>query len=91
MIHRILIISKMKDKIKEEVNKQFPSYIMCEIDKYTRESKDVGFIVEIDGLGDDKIVSVNKVASDIAQKLNVPVLVQRFESASKIVKPNESV
>lgn len=89
MIHRITVISKMKDRVREEIEKQFKSYICYEIDKYSNGLKGIGFVFEIDGLNDDKIVQINKVAEGIASVTNSPVLVQRYESASKIVKPNE--
>ena len=89
MIHRITVISKMKDKAKEEIEKFFRSYVCYSIDKYNNGLKGVGFVFEIDGLGDDKIVSVTKVADAIANVTKTIVLVQRFESASKVVKPNE--
>ncbi len=89
MIHRITVISKMKDKAKEEIEKHFKNYICYSIDKYSNGLKGIGFVFEIDGLNDDKIVQVNKVADSIATIMNAPVLVQRYESTSKIVKPNE--
>lgn len=89
MIHRITVISKMKDRAKEEIEKQFKSYVCYEIDKYTNGLKSNGFVFEIDGLGDDKILSVNKVAEGVAKTTGSTVLVQRYESTSKVVKPNE--
>jgi hypothetical protein len=89
MIHRITVISKMKDVVREEIEKHFRNYVCYGIDKYSNGLKGLGFVFEIDGLGDDKLVSISKVAELIAKATNSPVLVQRYESASKIIKPNE--
>jgi hypothetical protein len=91
MIHRVIVISKMKDKAREEFEKYFKNYITYSIDKYSNEIKGIGFVFEVDGLGDDKIVQINKVAEGIAKATQVPVLVQRFESASKIIRPDDTV
>jgi hypothetical protein len=89
MIHRITVISKMKDRAKEEIEKQFKSYVCYSIDKYSNGMKGIGFVFEVDGLNDDKSISLNKVAECIAKATNSTVLVQRYESASKVIKPNE--
>ena len=91
MIHRITVISKMKDKAKEELEKYFNSYVCYSIDKYSNGIKGLGFVFEVDGLGDDKIVNVNKVAERIASVTSSSVLVQRFESPSRIIKSGDAV
>ena len=91
MIHRITVISKMKDKAREELERHFRNYVCYSIDKYSNGLKGLGFVFEIDGLGDDKIVSISKVAEAIAKVTQSTVLVQRYESASKIIKPTDVI
>lgn len=86
MIHRIIVVSKMKDIIRAEFEKYFQSYIIYQVDKYKNNIKDVAYVLEIDGIDDDKDDSINKAALGISKALKTDVLVERYESASNVIR-----
>lgn len=90
MIHRVTVFSKMKDVAIAEMEKRFDVFVCYSIDKYSNGMKGIGYVFEVDGMGDEKIGEVNKAAEGIARAVNSPVLIQRYESTSRILQPNET-
>jgi hypothetical protein len=86
MIYRLTVISKMKDKAKEEIEKIFTSYISYTIDEYRAGIKSQGFMFEIES-SEEKDSAVNKIAEGIAKATKSSVTLTKFSNDSKVINP----
>lgn len=79
MTFRLIIISKMKDRIKEEIEKRFNSFLCQDVDFYGNGIKKQGFVFEVDGSKDD----AESVALGITKSTGASVKIQQLNTEGK--------
>lgn len=84
MIFRIMVVTKMKDKARGAMETVFPEYVVYQVDKYSQNTKQVGYVFEVEADGEEGMAKIQKVTSRISAAILAPVSVQRFESPTRL-------